>query len=554
VLASRIDRLGEREKQVLQTASVIGKQFSETLLRQVLARVAPLDDAALDEAIAALVAAEFLYEASVWPRTEYSFKHPLTQEVAQRSQLRTRQIRVHAAVAQALEDALGNSDERAAEIAQHWAEAEERGRAAVWHKRAAEWADFSDMREAVRNWRRVRELALGVTDAAERTALSLLACQRIFTHSWRLGGSEEEIASVFAEGRALAEQIGDRSAVAILTGFYGMMRGMVAGSASDQIRYGEEAAAIAADSQDANLRAAMNILAGLGHYFTGDGLKTLAWSDRVISETESDNTVGKAIMGFSPRLGTLHWRTKALLCLGRLAEARRQCEEGIHAAEGDGEIEIVGWLKWVSVMLVHAKGGREPALEAGRRALEIAEQLDDELSRVDGYCGVGTAYLIEGQFAEARDTLRMLAAFVLDRRMFVQQLPWYLAVLAEAHLALGEHADAAAAAREGAERGRAGGCHYYEASARIALAQVLLVADGASARAEIEAALDRAEDLVTAIEGRSLSPRILELRGHLAAALGDAPGSERALRAALDLYREIGAAGHAERLEQEIGV
>lgn len=56
VLASRIDRLGEREKQVLQTASVIGKQFSETLLRDVLTRVAPLD-----QVIAAMLTAEFLY-------------------------------------------------------------------------------------------------------------------------------------------------------------------------------------------------------------------------------------------------------------------------------------------------------------------------------------------------------------------------------------------------------------------------------------------------------------------------------------------------------------
>src|SRR5271169_6901150 len=55
VLASRIDRLAEREKQVLQTASVIGKQFSEMLLRQVMARIAPLDDAALDQAISALI-------------------------------------------------------------------------------------------------------------------------------------------------------------------------------------------------------------------------------------------------------------------------------------------------------------------------------------------------------------------------------------------------------------------------------------------------------------------------------------------------------------------
>jgi hypothetical protein len=34
----------------------------------------------------------------------------------------------------------------------------------------------------------------------------------------------------------------------------------------------------------------------------------------------------------------------------------------------------------------------------------------------------------------------------------------------------------------------------------------------------------------------------------LAGAVGDAPASEKALRAALDLYRSIGAIGHAERL------
>jgi hypothetical protein len=43
------------------------------------------------------------------------------------------------------------------------------------------------------------------------------------------------------------------------------------------------------------------------------------------------------------------------------------------------------------------------------------------------------------------------------------------------------------------------------------------------------------------------------MRGRLAAALGDAPTSDRALRQALELYRAIGATGHAERLAREIG-
>jgi hypothetical protein len=84
------------------------------------------------------------------------------------------------------------------------------------------------------------------------------------------------------------------------------------------------------------------------------------------------------------------------------------------------------------------------------------------------------------------------------------------------------------------------------------LARILLATDGDPSRREIEAALDRAEELVASIEGRSLSPRILELRGRLAAALGDTAASEQTLREALDLYRVIGATGHAARLAREI--
>jgi hypothetical protein len=45
------------------------------------------------------------------------------------------------------------------------------GRAALWHRRAAEWAGMSDERECVRNWRLVREFAASVTDAKECAAL-----------------------------------------------------------------------------------------------------------------------------------------------------------------------------------------------------------------------------------------------------------------------------------------------------------------------------------------------------------------------------------------------
>jgi hypothetical protein len=99
---------------------------------------------------------------------------------------------------------------------------------------------------------------------------------------------------------------------------------------------------------------------------------------------------------------------------------------------------------------------------------------------------------------------------------------------------------------------KAGDHPYNEALAQLDLAAALLATDYVGPRAEIESALERAEHLVASIEGRSLSPRILELRGRLAAAVGDAPSSNRTFREALDLYRAMGATGHAERLTREL--
>jgi predicted ATPase len=105
VLAARIDRLPEREKAVLQTAAVIGKEFAEPVLR----RVAELGDAELTAALQALAAAELVYEAAPYPEVEYAFKHPLTQEVAYRSQLAERRARAHAGVARAIEGVYAGS-------------------------------------------------------------------------------------------------------------------------------------------------------------------------------------------------------------------------------------------------------------------------------------------------------------------------------------------------------------------------------------------------------------------------------------------------------------
>ena len=130
ILAARIDRLSEREKSLLQSAAVIGREFA----RPVLALASGLPDDELEPALRALIAAEFLYEQELYPEAVYAFKHPLTQEVAYRSQLGERRAAVHRRVAEALEELYPDKlDERAALLAQHWEAAGEALAAARWH-------------------------------------------------------------------------------------------------------------------------------------------------------------------------------------------------------------------------------------------------------------------------------------------------------------------------------------------------------------------------------------------------------------------------------------
>jgi tetratricopeptide (TPR) repeat protein len=191
-------------------------------------------------------------------------------------------------------------------------------------------------------------------------------------------------------------------------------------------------------------------------------------------------------------------------------------------------------------------------LGVARRSLEVAEKLDNEASRIIAHHGLGLAHLVEGQPEAARDALHESEAMIRSRRTLSTILVLVLAHLAEVYLELGECNEALAAAREAITLGSAGGSRFHEAEAQLALARALLASEGTLPRAEIEFALERAEALVETTGGRVLSPRILELRGRLAAALGDAPASDRTLRQALDVYREIGATGHAERLAREL--
>jgi class 3 adenylate cyclase len=147
VLAARIDRLSPAEKQLLQTAAVIGTEVPFALLQT----IAELSEADLHRGLAHLQAAEFLYETRLFPEREFTFKHALTHEVAYNSLLQERRRVLHGRIVEALEalyaERLAEQVER---LAHHAIRGEAWDKALAYNRQAgARVAARSAYREAV---------------------------------------------------------------------------------------------------------------------------------------------------------------------------------------------------------------------------------------------------------------------------------------------------------------------------------------------------------------------------------------------------------------------
>jgi adenylate cyclase len=543
VLAARIDRLPEREKRLLQAASVIGKELPEPLLR----RVAELPDAELSASLAALVQGEFLIEKALYPEAEYAFKHPLTHEVAYQSQLAERRARTHAAVARALEafDA-DRLDERAALLAHHWDEAGEALLAARWHARAARWAGVDNPTEVLRHWSLVRALLASAEVSVEVAALRLEAACQLLGVEWRMGGDFSRARALLDEGLELAARTGDlRARVLLLINFatlHGTQGELLGGTAEL-----DQAFELAMRSDDPELRFTVHEDKIDRLQFTGRLSEAAALGDRYV-ELGRALAPNSIVRGFMPVGWSLGRRAWVWLELGRLAAAEAALRESADAIRRSFGMEFLCYVECLLAKRAALVGDADAACLHARRGFDLAEKVGSHLSRVWAEEYLGVALGCAGDWNGAVAHLEACLRVARETRSWLTIEAEALAYLAEARLGTGETEAAQQTAEEAIETGRRRKTPVWEAQAHLALARVLLARFGGDAKDEIERALQSCHSLIVQTEARVWEPHVHELRGELSGRLGDQATREHELREAHRLFTEIGATGHAERM------
>ena len=123
---ARLDRLQDEPRDALQTASVIGREFTVRLLDRT-AGLGPGAEPSLRE----LKAAQLIFERTLYPELVYMFKHALTHDVAYESLLKERRRVLHGEVGDAIEELYADRLPELYEILVHHFERAERWDKAV---------------------------------------------------------------------------------------------------------------------------------------------------------------------------------------------------------------------------------------------------------------------------------------------------------------------------------------------------------------------------------------------------------------------------------------
>jgi class 3 adenylate cyclase/tetratricopeptide (TPR) repeat protein len=468
ILAARIDRLVPEDKQLLHTASVIGKDVPFALLLA----IAGLAEEDLRRGLGRLQAAEFLYETRLFPDLEYTFKHALTHEVAYGGVLHQRRRALHAHIVGAIEtlhaDRLAEHAERLAHHAFRGGEGDKAvryGREAAM-KALGRWANLEATAylqqalaalESVPESQRTREMAVDLRLDLYVTLLPLDQLRPLLEH--------------LREAETLARSLEDRERLGWAQLHICHVGGLLAEDLRPMANLAHDVIAIAQGLGIQRMEADAYFWAGCWAYALGEHRRAV---DLLLKGVDA-RTVRQPgqpvrIMGRSGYVAMF------LAELGDFAEAQRAAEitmrDRATIAGHPWNLVNTSWqIAWVFAL----QGDLDRAKSLADRAIELCRQWGFSRSLGQVMSVLGHILVLSGRATEAVELLEQGL-----RRTDAVGHTWLrcprVTDLGEAYLMLGRVQDAASCATDAVESARTRGERGFEAWALRLQAEIALAA------------------------------------------------------------------------------
>jgi class 3 adenylate cyclase len=439
ILAARIDRLAPEDKRLLQATAVIGKDVPFALLQA----IAELPEEDLRRGLSHLQAAEFLYEASLFPDLEYTFKHAFTHEVGYGTLLQDRRRVLHARIVEAIERLYGDRLGEQMDLLAHHAV-----RGEVWEKAVVylrEAGTKALMRSA--NADAVTYLTRGVDVVAslpegvgrERHELALLLALGPAIQAARgLGAPEAE--RVFARARELSEHLGETAAAfQALWGQWMFSAGQ--GRIEPARRIGEELLTLAGRSNDRTLVLEAHHAMWATSFWLGEltAAHSHAEQGTTLYDREQDRSLAFLYGGHDPGAcglvfaGLTHWM------FGRAVQAVATIEAAVAFAEQLGHPPTIAIaLTWACILQYLVRDARATGHYA-RQVIAVSTEHDLPPWRAAGVLFAGWARAAsEDDDAGVAQVHEGLVAAAQTKGTLMPLGPLYMLVLGDARLKHGQ--------------------------------------------------------------------------------------------------------------------
>ena len=549
ILAARIDRLAPEAKRLLQSAAVIGMDVPFKLLLA----IADVPEAMLHAHLAHLQAAEFLYEAALFPDLEYTFKHALTHEVAYGGLLKERRRVVHAQVVEAMEMSL--RDDRLAEqvdrIAYHALRGELWEKALSYFRQAGDRAfAHSAHREATASFDQaliaLSHLPTTPSIAEEAIDIRLKAASCLVPL-----GELEPIIDHLRRAELLAESIGDQRRLAyIFTNMtkYFRISGDTA-AARDSCKRALEVAETLADTE---VTAIANYELAELYRKLGDYLRAIDAFKRTTRQLEAVLSA-KPSRPTAPGVGIVFARNWQIMCLaevGEFSEGTTLGEESRRIAErADNPFSLMSTFLAIGSLAL-LKGDLLNAIPLLKRAVALGREGAFHLLIPQATSALGSAYVLAGQGTAGLALLREAIEQAALRNLNLSRI---LTRLGEACLAAGLRAEAIEHAQRALDLSRANQEQGHEVYALHLLGEIASYHESVDLRA---AGLKYFEALGLG-EKLGMHPLVAHCHlglGKLYRRTGKREPAREHLTTATTMYREMGMRFWLEQAEAELDV
>jgi len=420
VIMARVDSLPDAAKAVLQTGSVIEREFSYGLIKRVMG----MPEQELLSHLSALKDSELLYERGIYPQSTYIFKHALTREVVYDSILKNTKRRLHNEIGGAIEEIHRDKlDEYYTILAEHFI-------AGASYDKSVEYC-----RLAERKAEKAASLNDAITYAQKRVAcLEKLpqtddVSRRIVDARTTLGLYLSQISHQIEAKEAvepvvdLALKLGYKRRISQVYSILGWYSFGVEEDYPRAHRYLTDGLRIAEELNDMLSLAMANLWLGIVLSFDCEYEKASYHFGKALEI----NTAANSLWGITA--------TKSLACWvynwqGKINEGFKESYEALQIAEESGDIFSKANSYTYHGDSCYRKGLLREAEEYLAKGMDFCERVNDPVLLSVNYSLLGEIYLNMGKYDQARDVCQKGISLLEQHRLFPSELNWFKLALA----------------------------------------------------------------------------------------------------------------------------